>query len=104
MVSPSSSPIAVYTGPFTERDATRLMWRAGFGPKPGQPRRLAALGLDGAVRSLTRPAGPARLAGNPPHDDHRQPLDPLNVWGHDHRLWLLRPIRSEQQLLEQMTL
>jgi uncharacterized protein (DUF1800 family) len=104
MVSLSSSPIAVYRGPFTERDATRLMWRAGFGPKPGQARRLAALGLDGAVRSLTRPAGPARLSGNPPHDDHGQPLDPTNVWGHDHCWWLDRMVRSNQQLVERMTL
>ena len=51
-------------GRFTETDATRLLWRAGFGPRRGEARRLAALGLDGAVASLTRPAGPARLIGS----------------------------------------
>jgi uncharacterized protein (DUF1800 family) len=98
------SPTAVYRGRFTEREATRLLWRAGFGPKPGQARRLARLGLDGAVGSLTRPRGAARLSGRPPHDEHGQPLDPLNVWGHDHCWWLDRMVRSNQQLVERMTL
>ena len=48
----------IFRGRFTERHATRLLWRAGFGPKPGDPHRLARLGLDGAVASLTRPGGP----------------------------------------------
>ncbi len=84
MASLPSSPIATYTGPFTERQATRLLWRAGFGPGRGQARRLAALGLDRAVAFLTRPSGPARLVGKPPHDAHGEPLDPINVWGDDH--------------------
>src|SRR5438132_6414764 len=100
MASLPRSPIAVYRGRFTEREATRLMWRAGFGPAPGQARRLAALGLDGAVRSLTRPSGPPRLSGPAPHDDHGRPLDPINVWGHDHTWWLDRMVRSNQQLVE----
>jgi uncharacterized protein (DUF1800 family) len=87
-----------------QRHAARLAWRAGFGPKPGQSRQLAALGLDGAVRSLTRPSAPATLSGTPPHDDHGQPLDPINVWGHDHCWWLDRMVRSDQQLVERMTL
>src|SRR4051812_10342248 len=104
MAALSRSPIAVFRGRFTERHATRLLWRAGFGPKPGDPHRLARLGLDGAVASLTRPAGPERLIGRPPHDDHGQPLDPINVWGHDHCWWLDRMVRSEAQLVERMTL
>jgi hypothetical protein len=104
MASLSSSPIAIYTGPFTERHATRLMWRAGFGPKPGDARRLAALGLEGAVGSLTQPAGPPMLSGRAPHDAQAQPLDPINVWGHDHCWWLDRMVRSDQQLIERMTL
>ncbi len=75
----------------------------GFGPRPGQARTLAALGLEGAVASLTRPAGPARLIGRPPHADHR-PLDPVNVWGDDHCWWLDRMVRSSQPLVERMTL
>jgi hypothetical protein len=89
-----TSPISVYSGPFTARNATRLLWRAGFGPGPGQARQFAALGLDGAVSSLTRQSGPPRLEGKPPHDDHGQPLDPLNVWGQDHCWWLDRMVRS----------
>jgi hypothetical protein len=99
-----SSPIAVHRGRFTEADATRLLWRAGFGPQPGDARRLAKLGLDGAVRSLTRPHGPARLVGRSPHDEHGQPLDPINVWGDDHCWWLDRMVRSTHQLVERMTL
>jgi uncharacterized protein (DUF1800 family) len=104
MVSLPSSPIAVRTGRFTEADATRLLWRAGFGPKPGDARRLAALGLEGAVASLTRPQGPARLIGKAPRNSKGQALDPFNVWGDDHCWWLDRLVRSDQQLMERMTL
>jgi hypothetical protein len=104
MASLPSSPIAVYRGPFTERQATRLLWRASFGPKPGEARELAALGLDGAVRSLTRPSGPARLAGPRPRNADGGPLDPTGVWGDDHCWWLDRMVRSDQQLVERMTL
>ena len=104
MSSLPPSPVPVHRGRFTERHATRLLWRAGFGPRPGEARRLASLGLDGAVRSLTRPRGAAVLHGKPPHDEHGQPLDPLNVWGHDHCWWLDRMVRSDQPLVERMTL
>ena len=69
MPSISDSPIATLRGRFTATHATRLLWRAGFGPRPGQAKRLAALGLDGAVASLTRPHGRAQLIGRPPHGD-----------------------------------
>ncbi|MGH2916910.1 MAG: DUF1800 domain-containing protein [Solirubrobacteraceae bacterium] len=98
------SPTAVYHGGFTEKHATRLLWRAGFGPRPGDAQRLAKLGLDGAVASLTRPRGPARLIGAAPHDEHGDPLDPINVWGDDHCWWLDRMVRCDQQLIERMTL
>jgi uncharacterized protein (DUF1800 family) len=97
------SPVAVYGGQFTEEQATRLLWRAGFGPRPGDAERLARLGMDAAVASLTRPAGTARLIGAPPHDDHGEPLDPINTWGDDHCWWLDRMVRSDQQLVERMT-
>jgi uncharacterized protein (DUF1800 family) len=99
-----ASPIDVYRGPFTEREARRLLWRAGFGPEPGQQRGFAKLGLDRAVHSLTRPVGRAKLVGPPPHDDHGRPLDPVNVWGQDHCWWLDRMVRSTHQLEERMTL
>ena len=98
------SPTAVYGGKFTEEQATRLLWRAGFGPRPGDAERLARLGLDGAVASLTRPSGSVRLIGAAPHDDHGNPLDPINTWGDDHCWWLDRMVRSDQQLVERMTL
>jgi uncharacterized protein (DUF1800 family) len=104
MTSLPRSPIATFTGRFTEQQATRLLWRAGFGPKPGEAKRLAAMGLDGAVASLTRPSGPAQLIGRPPHGAQGQPLDPVNVWGDDHCWWLDRMVRSTHQLVERMTL
>ena len=104
MAQLSRSPIAAFSGRFTEADACRLLWRGGFGPQPGQTAELAARGLDGAVASLTRPAGPARLIGAPPHNDKGQALDPINVWGDDHCWWLDRMVRSNQQLIERMTL
>jgi uncharacterized protein (DUF1800 family) len=98
------SPVAVYGGKFNEEQATRLLWRAGFGPRPGDAERLASLGMDAAVASLTRPTGAARLIGAAPHDDHGEPLDPINTWGDDHCWWLDRMVRSDQQLVERMTL
>jgi uncharacterized protein (DUF1800 family) len=104
MASLSSSPISEYRGRFTEREVTRLLWRAGFGPRRGEAGKLAALGLDGAVALLTRPTGPAQLIGKPPHRALGKPLDPINVWGDDHCWWLDRMVRSDQQLIERMTL
>jgi hypothetical protein len=104
MASLSSSPIATFRGRFTARQATCLLWRAGFGPGRGDAARLAAFGLDGAVASLTRPVGAAKLIGKPPHGDDGLPLDPINVWGDDHCWWLDRMVRSDQQLIERMTL
>jgi uncharacterized protein (DUF1800 family) len=99
-----SSPVDVYSGRFTEADATRLLWRAGFGPQPGEAAQLAALGLDGAVASLTRPAGPTQLIGAAPHDAKGHALDPINTYGDDHCWWLDRMVRSNHQLIERMTL
>jgi len=98
------SPIAEYRGTFAEEQATRLLWRAGFGPRPGDAERLARLGMERAVASLTGPRGVVRLIGAAPHDDHGSPLDPINTWGDDHCWWLDRMVRSDQQLIERMTL
>ncbi len=92
-----------YRGPFKEEQADRLLWRAGFGPRPGQAARLASLGLDGAVKSLTRPKSRA-LTGPKPTDEKGRPLAPLDEWGHDHCWWLDRMVRSEAPLIERMTL
>jgi uncharacterized protein (DUF1800 family) len=98
------SPVNVYHGKFAEEEATRLLWRAGFGPRPGDAERLARLGMEAAVASLTRPGGTGRLIGPAPHDEHGNPLDPINTWGDDHCWWLDRMVRSNQQLTERMTL
>src|SRR5205807_5056454 len=81
-----------------------LLGRAGFGPAPGQAAGLAKQGLRAAVLSLTRPAGPERLIGPAPTNSKGQPLDPVNVWGDDHCWWLDRMVRSNQPLIERMTL
>jgi uncharacterized protein (DUF1800 family) len=97
------SGVPVHRGPFGEEQARRLLWRAGFGPRPGQAARLAGLGLDRAVHALTHPAS-ARLVGPSPHDEHCAPLAPRDVWGHDHLWWLDRMVRTQAPLIERMTL
>jgi uncharacterized protein (DUF1800 family) len=95
--------LPIYRGPFEAAQAERLLWRAGFGPKKGDPARLAKRGLTGAVYSLTRP-GPSKLVGPAPHDDKHNPLAPLDAWGHDHLWWLDRMVRTTTPLIERMTL
>ena len=69
--APIGMPVAdvpVYHGKFGEREATRLLWRAGFGPKPGEARKLARrFKLQGrralahpAARGASGSAGPSR--------------------------------------------
>jgi hypothetical protein len=82
----------------------RLLWRAGFGPKPGDVDALGGRSLADVVQSLTRPQGAATLSGPEPHDDDGNPLAPSDAWGHDHLWWLDRMVRSDQQLVERMTL
>jgi uncharacterized protein (DUF1800 family) len=93
----------VYRGPFRKEQAERLLWRAGFGPRPGEAERLAKLGLHGAVNSLTRP-GRDRLRGPRPHDGHGRRLAPRDRWGHDQLWWLDRMVRTTKPLHERMTL
>jgi hypothetical protein len=101
---PTASGLPVYAGTFGVAQATRLLWRAGFGPKPGQAEALAGMGVLAAVRSLTRPSGAATLVGDPPTVANGQPIVPFDAWGHDHLWWLDRMIRSDQPLVERMTL
>ncbi len=99
------SPISVYSGPWGRAQAERLLWRAGFGPAPGWIEAYQAAGLKGAVESLTRPqgapvlSGPAPVMGNPP-----EPIQPYDAYGHDHQWFLDRMVRSNQPLIERMTL
>jgi len=88
---------------FGEAQAERLLWRAGFGPAPGEAASLAKHGLEGAVHSLTHPSS-RRLTGPRPHDEHGNALAPRDAWGHDHCWWLDRMVRTQAPLVERMTL
>jgi hypothetical protein len=81
----------------------RLLWRAGFGPRPGQVDGLAGRPLPDVVKSMTRASGPATLIGPEPTED-KMPIAPFDAWGHAHLWWLDRMVRSDQQLVERMTL
>jgi len=93
----------VYKGKFSAARAERLLWRAGFGPKPGEAATLAKRGLKAAVYSLTRP-GTEQLVGPEPTDDRGLPIAPLDAVGHDHLWWLDRMVRTTTPLVERMTL
>jgi uncharacterized protein (DUF1800 family) len=99
----SRSHVPVYRGPFRKQEAERLLWRAGFGPRPGEAKRVARKGLTKAVADLVDPPK-ARLVGRAPTADGGAPLAPRDAWGHDHLWWLDRMVRSNRQLVERMTL
>ena len=95
--------VPVYRGRFGEKQAARLLWRAGFGPKRGEAKRLARKGLNGAVRWLTDPPR-ARLGGPAPTDGDGIPIAPYDLWGHDTLWWLDKMVRSNRPLVERMAL
>ena len=95
--------VAAYFGPFGQREATRLLWRAGFGPRPGEATKYAALGLNGAVDALMAPAKD-KLTGSGPKDDRGRAIAPSDRWGHDHLWFLDRMVRTNKPLYERMTL
>jgi uncharacterized protein (DUF1800 family) len=96
-------PLPVYNGRFGVAQAERLLWRAGFGPRPGEAEALAKRGMRGAVMSLTRPRS-RRLVGPAPVVAPGKPIEPYDVWGNDVLWWLDRMVRSQAPLLERMTL
>jgi uncharacterized protein (DUF1800 family) len=95
--------VAAWKGRFGVLEAERLLWRAGFGPRPGEAQALARLGLDGAVHALTHPTR-EHLVGTRPHDEKGRPLAPFDAWGHDHVWWLDRMVRTSRPLVERMAL
>ena len=99
----AAAEVPVYHGPFGKREAERLLWRAGGGPQPGEAKDVANKGLKRAVDDLLHPPK-ARLIGGAPTADGGEPLAPRDAWGHDHLWWLDRMVRSNQQLVERMTL
>jgi Protein of unknown function (DUF1800) len=103
--APSPAPVpSAGSTPVTLAQAQRLLWRAGFGPSPGQAQALVGQPLEQVVFSLTRPSGPATLSGPEPVNEEGKPLEPDTAWGDDHCWWLDRMVRSDQQLVERMTL
>jgi uncharacterized protein (DUF1800 family) len=103
--SPSSAPVPTVSPSATATlaNARRLLWRAGFGARPGQAEALAGQPLQQVVYGLTRPSGDATLNGPEPVDEEGRPLAPAKQWGHDHCWWLDRMVRSDQPLIERMT-
>src|SRR5215210_1019923 len=94
--------VPVYDGEFSEKEASRLLWRAGFGPKPGEAKKVAQKGLSKAVNSLLDPPR-AKLIGPEPRDDDGN-FKPYDLYGHDVMWWLDKMVRSNQPLVERMTL
>ena len=94
----------VYSGQFGARQAERLLWRAGFGPAPGQAEALAGMGMANAVRSLSRPQVAEVLTGPEPRGAGDVPLSPGSAHGHDHLWWLDRMVRTNRPFIERMTL
>lgn len=94
-----------YSGSFGAAEASRLLWRAGFGPAPGQLERVAAMGLDAAVDALLYP-GSATLVGPAPTGSYLVggELQPRDFYGHLHLAFLDRMVRSADSLTERMTL
>jgi hypothetical protein len=91
------------SGPWTEAHVTRLLWRAGFGPRPGEPAYWAARGRNATIRWVMDGGPDKGLRGPAPTADGR-PLDPVNEWGDDSLWWLDRMVRSQRPLVEKMTL
>jgi hypothetical protein len=94
--------VPVYRGTFGRREAERLLWRAGFGPKPGQIAAFEKLGMREAVRRLVDPPS-EQLSGPAPRVDGA-PIAPRDAWGHDVLWWLDRMVRTRRPLVERMTL
>jgi hypothetical protein len=101
--APSNVPAPALSARITLAQARRLLWRAGFGPAPGQAEALAGQPIEAVVQGLTRPSGAAALHGPAPTDDDGNALAPADSWGHDHCWWLDRMVRSDQPLIERMT-
>jgi len=106
--NPPADPSGNWTppppAPMTARQAERLLWRAGFGPNPGDVARVAAMGLDAAIAELVHPVGEPTLVGPAPQDGDGGALQPYDLYGHDHLWWLDRMVRSSQPLVERMAL
>jgi Protein of unknown function (DUF1800) len=86
------------------QNAERLLWRAGFGPRPGDVESVVNAGIGPTVHAMVHPSAPAQLVGPAPRDEDGNALAPFDAWGHDHLWWLDRMVRCDQPLIERMTL
>jgi len=100
---PTGGVTQTVEGQLTAAQAERLLWRAGFGPRPGQVAAFTGRDVGEAIRELTRPTA-VTLTGPEPRQENGFPLFPLDMWGHDHCAWLDRMVRCDQPLIERMTL
>ena len=92
---------------FGAREAERLLWRAGFGPRPGDVAAAVGRGLEGAVHALTRPATAEAVEGAGPVDAFGAPYNrqrAVGEYGGNDIWWFDRMVRSNQPLRQRMTL
>ena len=61
--------IPAYSGPFGKKQAVRLLWRAGFGPRPGEADALVKLGSAAAAVDFMLQPGKDKLKGKGPKDN-----------------------------------
>ncbi len=101
---PSSTPPPAQSTPITLAQARRLLWRAGFGPTPGQARG-ACRPAPGAGRYSPHPARRRGRAARVPRRPMKKATrsNPPTSGAQDHCWWLDRMVRSDQQLVERMT-
>ena len=107
---PSDEPVEQFTGTLTRRQAERLLWRAGFGPRPGDLEAFTGLPVQEAVHRLTR-FGTPTYSGVPasvPVPGLGIPMsvadgrDHIEWWGHLY--WLDMMVRCDDPLYERMGL
>ncbi len=55
---PSNAPVPAAPALLTQANANRLLWRAGFGPTPGRPRRSPGSRSKQVVQASRGPQGP----------------------------------------------
>ena len=100
------SDLPVYSGKFGEHEASRLLWRAGFGPAPGEAKKFAGRfeHVNAAVRSITRSRRKEALTGPEPRGQDDLPLAPNDAYGDDALWWLDRMVRTTRPFDERMAL
>jgi uncharacterized protein (DUF1800 family) len=94
-------------GTFGPKEAERLLWRAGFGPRPGEVATFATYTVEQAVHALTRPQSPEQLLGAAPVDSQGAPYNEQRAhgeYGANVIWWFDRMLRTSWPLAERMAL